>query len=177
MIAEFRRIVRVHDIGGVDRTEEIAAGATELQALAGRFDLLSLNELTARLLVRRDATGIRVGGRFVATGEQACSISAESVPFALDEPVDLCFSDHAAAAGDEVELAHLDLDMLPLDGDDLDLGEAVAQSLGLALDPYPRSPEAGRGAAARFVISEEEAEARVAAEKRRTGPFSGLARR
>ena len=30
----------------------------------------------------------------------------------------------------------------PFDGDAIDIGEAVAQQLALALDPYPRAPEA-----------------------------------
>ena len=66
--------------------------------------------------------------------------------------------------------------MLPLDGDALDLGEAVAQSLGLALDPYPRAPEEVRAAAARFIITEAEAEAIAAADKARANPFAALRR-
>ena len=33
-----------------------------------------------------------------------------------------------------------DADPEPLEGGELDLGEAVAQQLALALDPYPRAP-------------------------------------
>lgn len=173
MTPEFSRIVRAHAIGGVARAEHVEANADERAALAARFDLLTLGRLSGDLVVRRDAAGIRVGGRFSAAGEQACVVSAEPVAFALDETVDLHFTD-GPAGGDEIELGGPDLDTLPLDGDELDLGEAVAQSLGLALDPYPRAPEALRAAAARFLISEEEAEARAAAEKARANPFAVL---
>ncbi len=77
---------------------------------------------------------------------------------------------------EEVELAGTDLDVLPLEGDALDLGEAVAQSLGLALDPYPRASDEVRAAAARFVLSEAEAEAIAAADKAAASPFAALRR-
>jgi len=50
------------------------------------------------------------------------------------------------------------------DGQLIDLGEAVAQSLGLALDPYPRSPNADALLKAAGVKREDEA-----------GPFGVLA--
>ena len=42
------------------------------------------------------------------------------------------------------------------DGQTIDLGEAVAQSLGLSLNPYPRSPEAEKMLKAAGVKSEED---------------------
>jgi hypothetical protein len=50
----------------------------------------------------------------------------------------------------------------------------VAQSLGLALDPYPRAPDEVRAAVARFVISEAEAEALRALDKAAANPFAAL---
>jgi uncharacterized metal-binding protein YceD (DUF177 family) len=44
------------------------------------------------------------------------------------------------------------------DGQTIDLGEAVAQSLGLALNPYPRSLEAERALKAAGVKGEEDAQ-------------------
>lgn len=173
MTPEFSRIVRAHDIGGLARHESMTARPVERAALAERFDLLALDALAAELDVVRDAGGIRVTGRFTASGTQPCAVSAEPVPFALDEGIDLHFSDHATDAG-ELELSVPDLDVLPLDGDQLDLGEAVAQSFGLALDPYPRAPEEVRAAVARFVTTEEAEAARVAAEKARANPFAVL---
>jgi uncharacterized metal-binding protein YceD (DUF177 family) len=173
---ELTYIVRVHEIGGIARREAIAASPAECAALAARFDLLALDRLAADLAVVRDAGGIHVTGRLTAAGAQACVVSAEPVPFALDEAVDLRFTDAALPDADEVELAGTDLDVLPIEGDALDLGEAVAQSLGLALDPYPRAPDDARAAAARFVITEAEAEAIAAADKARANPFAALRR-
>ena len=176
MTPELSRIVRVSEVGRVARREQVVASAAERAALAARFDLVALHDVAAALGVVADAGGIHVTGRLTASGEQACVVSAEPVAFALDEPVDLRFSPTAVPDGDEVELAGTDLDVLPLDGEALDLGEAVAQSLGLALDPYPRAPDAVRAAAARFVISEAEAEAQRAADKAAANPFAALRR-
>ena len=54
---------------------------------------------------------------------------------------------------------------IAFEGDDIDLGEAVAETLGLAIDPYARGPdaEAARRAAG---LSDEDAP---------TGPFAALA--
>jgi hypothetical protein len=49
-------------------------------------------------------------------------------------------------------------------GETLDLGEALAEQLALALDPYPRAPGASLAAAE---DEEDESPAR--------GPFAGLA--
>ena len=175
---EFSRPVRVRDIGGVVRDEALTARPAERAALAVRFGLLTLDRLTATLALRQGAAGIEVHGQFEAAGAQPCAVSAEPVPFALTEPVALLFSadlrDVASAGAEELELSETDLDMLPLEGDAIDLGEAVAQSLGLALDPYPRAPAELRAEAARFIISEEEAAARAEAAKAAANPFSAL---
>lgn len=173
MTPELSRIVRAHDIGSLTRHESIKARPVEREALARRFDLLALDSLTAELDTVRDAAGIRVTGRFAAAGTQPCAVSAEPVPFSLDEPIDLHFSEHAVEAG-ELELSVPDLDVLPLDGDQLDLGEAVAQSFGLALNPYPRAPDEVRAQVASFITSEEAEAARLAAEKARSNPFAVL---
>lgn len=173
MTPEFSRIIRAHDVGTSPRHEGLEAKPAERAGVATRFDLLTLDRLTADLTVVRDAGGIRVTGRFAAAGEQACVVSGEPVEFALDEPVDLRFSE-AVPEGEEIELGGSDLDVVPLDGDHLDLGEAVTQSLGLALDPYPRAPAEVRAAAERLLTSEAEAAAIAAADKARANPFAML---
>ena len=173
MTPEFSRLVRVRDIGTLARSEALVATPAERAALATRFGLLTLDSLTADLMLRQGAAGIEVRGQFAATGAQPCAVSAEPVPFALTEPVALQFS-AAVSEAEELELSDTDLDTLPLDGDEIDLGEAVAQSLGLALDPYPRAPAELRAEAARFIISEEEAAARAEAAKAAANPFSAL---
>ena len=62
-----------------------------------------------------------------------------------------------------MELAEGELDEIDYEGSAVDLGEAAAQTLALALDPFPRSPTADEKLRAAGVIGEEEA-----------GPFAAL---
>ena len=58
---------------------------------------------------------------------------------------------------EEIELGEGELDVVFYDGGAIDLGEAVAQTLLLGLDPYPRSPAAEAALREAGVKSEEEA--------------------
>ena len=63
----------------------------------------------------------------------------------VDAEFDRLFSRDAAAATEgEVEIDPEAEVPEPLVGGRLDLGEILAEELSLALDPYPRSPEADR---------------------------------
>lgn len=161
MTPEFSRPLRAHEIGGNPRHQQIEATAAEREALAKRFDLLTLDRLVADVTLRRDAAGIRVTGHIDAGGAQPCVATAEPVPFVLAEPIALLLTEGAAVA-DEIELADSDLDSEALVGDIIDIGEIAAQALALALDPYPRSAAPAPG-----VISEDAARAAA-------NPFSVL---
>ena len=141
MTPELSRRVRLDELGSAAKAVDVAARPAELTVLAARFGLLALERLEGRFEVRAEAGGARLTGRIAAAGAQACGLSGEPVAFALDEPVELRFV-LAAPAGDDIELSDSDLDTMFVDGDAIDVGEAAAQSLGLALDPYPRAPGA-----------------------------------
>jgi uncharacterized metal-binding protein YceD (DUF177 family) len=66
------------------------------------------------------------------------------VPEELDEEFSLVFRPHHVPAGneEEIELSEGELDVIFYDGGSIDMGEAVAETLSLSLDPYPRAPEA-----------------------------------
>lgn len=176
MTPEFSRIVRLSEIGTAPRPERIGAKAPERAALVERFGLASLDTLDAELTVRREAGGVRVKGRMQARAEQICAVSGEPVPAAIDEPIDLLFAHELPKVrpDEEVELSEQDLDIVPLEGDAVDLGEAVAQSFGLALDPYPRASEEVLAKVRARLLSEEEAEALATAEKGASNPFRVL---
>jgi uncharacterized metal-binding protein YceD (DUF177 family) len=173
---ELSRVVRLSDVGSAPRPERIEARPAERAALVDRFGLAALDRLEADMSVRREAVGVRVQGRVRAAGAQVCVVSAEPVPFDIDEPVDLLFAQHASPArpDEEVELSETDLDVLPLEGEAIDLGEAAAQSFGLALDPYPRCSEEVLADARKRLLTEEQAEAQAAADKAARNPFRVL---
>ena len=77
----------------------------------------------------------------------------------MDEPVRLRILAPGEAPSEDPEAP----DEIEAEGDSVDLGEAIAEQLALALDPYPRVP----GAA---LPGEGEGE-----EPPPSGPFAGLA--
>ena len=165
---EFSRPIRLDTIGGAGQTISIAAEPGEREALAARFGLLALDRLEAEVTLSRDGVTISAGGRLQADVVQACIASEEPVPARIDESFALRFVPEAMlSAGDEVELSEADCDVLPYDGKVIELGEAVAETLALALDPFPRSPGAEAALREAGVLDEEAARAA-------TSPFAKL---
>jgi uncharacterized metal-binding protein YceD (DUF177 family) len=161
---EFARPQRVDTIGDDARTIEIDADARERAALAKRFDLIAIEKLTGKFTIRRDAAGIVANGRVEAVVTQACTITGDPLPATIDEPVALRFVAEEDAGQDEVELGDSDIDVIPYDGGTIDLGEVAAETMALALDPFPRGPNAETVLKEAGVLSEEQA-----------GPFGVLA--
>ena len=62
----------------------------------------------------------------------------------IDEPLALRFVPARPVEVEELELEADALDEIEFEGHSFDLGEAVAQSLALAIDPYAIGPEADR---------------------------------
>lgn len=164
MSVEFARPQRVDTIGDDARTIEIDADAQERAALAKRFDLIGIEKLTGKFTIRRDAAGIVAEGRVAAAVTQACSITGDPLPATVDEPVALRFVAEEDSGQDEVELGDSDIDVIPYDGGTIDLGEVAAETMALALDPFPRGPNAEVVLKEAGVLSEEQA-----------GPFGALA--
>jgi uncharacterized metal-binding protein YceD (DUF177 family) len=158
---EFSRPERIDTIGAGERSVTIAADANERTALATRFGLVSIDRLEATLAVRQEAGGIAVRGRVGADVVQACTVTDEPMPVTVDEPVALRFvSEGGADADDEIELDEGALDTIPYEGGAIDLGEAAAETMALALDPFPRSAGAAAALREAGVLSEEEEAAR-----------------
>ena len=155
---EFSRLERIDTIGEGERSIAIVASEGERAALAERFGLVSVDRLEATFRVKRDAAGIVARGSVSAAVVQACSVTDEPLPQSVSEDVALRFvTEQEAAAEEEIELDLDALDTMPYDGAAIDLGEAAAETMALALDPFPRGPNAAAALRAAGVISEEEA--------------------
>lgn len=122
----------------------IEATAEERKALARRFALVAIKNLKATVKLERDGTALMARGRLSAAIVQSCAISGEDLSVAIEEPLALRFVPAALPEVEEIELDAQDLDEIPFEGHTFDLGEAVAQSLALAIDPYAVGPEAER---------------------------------
>jgi len=165
MTPEWSRPERLDTIAHDERTVAIEADEGERAAVARRFDLVAIDRLAAELTMRRDGAGILVTGRVTAAVVQACSVTAERLEVAVDEPVLVRFVEPATDE-EEVELSADALDTIEIEGGAIDLGEAAAQTMALALDPFPRGPNAGKVLKQAGVIGEDEAKP--------TGALAGL---
>ena len=155
MTPEWSHPERVDTIGEQPRTVLIAADADQRAALARRFGLVAILRLEANFALRREGEGVLATGRVSADVTQACSITDEPLAALVDEPVELRFVEDMAD-GEEVELSEDALDTMPIEGGAIDLGEAAAETMALALDPFPRSSNAAAALKAAGVIGEDE---------------------
>jgi len=153
--AEFPRPVRIDSLGDGPRAIAIEADEAERAALARRFGLIGIDRVVARADVARAGEAITVRGRLQAQVTQACVASGEPIEAAVDEPFELRFLPDGAAGEEEIELDESDLDVIGYDGNAIDLGEAAAQTLALALDPFPRAPSADAALREAGVVDEE----------------------
>lgn len=164
--SEFSRLQAVDTLGDAPRRVDLAAGEAERAALARRFALLAIDRLKASLTLRWSDGEVIAEGALDAAITQACVATGEPVPAELRAPFEIRFrpAPDAATPGEEVELDQSDLDVVFYRDGAIDVGEAVAETLLLNLDPYPRAPGAADALKAAGVKSEEEA-----------GPFGALA--
>jgi uncharacterized metal-binding protein YceD (DUF177 family) len=155
---EFSRPVALDTLGGQPRRLAIAADADERAALARRFALVAIARLDAEAALVRAGEEVRARGTIGAAVTQSCVATGAPVPATLDVPFDIVFRRAGERRPDEeIELDEADLDVVFFEGGAIDLGEAAAQTLALALDPYPRAPGADAALRAAGVKREEEA--------------------
>ncbi len=145
MTSELERLVRVRNLPNCPIT--IEASEPERAALAYRFEIYAVHSLTGRIELEPDGKNVRARGQLAAAVEQECAISGDPFSVAIEEPLDILFVPAATAqpkvvADEEIELDADDLDRIAYSGDAFDLGEAIAQTLGLAIDPYAEGPNA-----------------------------------
>lgn len=158
MTPEFSRTVRADTIGTTARSMSIGADAAERSALAARFGLVVIDSLSAELALTRSGDAIITTGSLKADVTQSCVGTGEPVPATIDEEFTILFRPHPQTeAEEEIELSESELDVVFYDGAMIDVGEAVAETLSLSLDAFPRAPEAETVLRDAGVISEEEA--------------------
>lgn len=160
---EFSRAFRIDTLGEAPRIVSIEAGEGERAALAWRFGLVAIRRLEAEAEISRTGETVRANGRLRARVTQSCVATGDPLDAAVDEPFALRFVTEDQDIAEEVELSEEDCDTLAYDGAAVDLGEAVAETLALALDPFPRGPGAEAALRQAGVLGEAEA-----------GPFAAL---
>lgn len=145
---------------------DLAADDAECHAIARRLGLPSLDRLEAHVCLERTGEVVRATGRLVAALKQSCVVTGDPVAAHVDEPFALLFTPEPTKTGpdEEVELGESDCDVVFYDAGSIDLGSAIADTLALSLDPYPRSAGAEAALKEAGVMSQEQ-----------TSPFAVLA--
>jgi len=119
------------------------ASQNDLVALGERFGLVALSSLSAevRIVNKGSDNGILVSGQLKAELVQRCIATLKSVPENLDIPFELLLVDPEKADRMDANESYLDPDAPEydaLESDVIDIGEIVAQTLSISMDPYPR---------------------------------------
>jgi uncharacterized metal-binding protein YceD (DUF177 family) len=166
MTDEFAHRLPLNQIRDGERIE-LNADESERAGIADRLGLRSLDRLDAHATLERQTEIVRARGRLKASLCQSCVVTGEPVEAHADEPFDIYFlpEPDSGSSDEEVELVESDCDVVFHDGSTIDLGGAIADTLALSLDPYPRSAGAEAVLKEAGVLSEAE-----------SGPFAALAK-
>ncbi|MXP65778.1 DUF177 domain-containing protein [Roseomonas sp. M0104] len=157
---EFSRTLPWAAVGQEGRRQSLRATPEECAALAARFGIPAIEAFTADLELRLEGdAAIRARGHLSARVVQSCVVTLEPVPQSVEDEVDLRFLAAGEEPGDDPEGP----DEILAERDVLELGEALAEQLSLALDPYPRA-----------VGAELPSEVREEVEPPRRNPFGVL---
>lgn len=144
---------------------DLIATDADRAGIVTKLDLVSIGRLEAHCALDHQGKAVRARGRIKASIEQACVASGEPVPAFIDEAFEIRFQPEPTRAPDEeLELSGEDLDIVFHDGQAIELGEAIADTLAVLIDPYPRGANAEATLNEAGVLSEEQA-----------GPFAALA--
>ncbi|HET7317382.1 MAG TPA: DUF177 domain-containing protein [Sphingomicrobium sp.] len=145
---------------------DLTADEAERQAVAKRLGLRSLDRLEAHVTLSREGPRIAASGRIRASLEQDCVATGEPIGEHVDEPFEIAFvrGPESPSPDEEIELNDEECDVVFYDGGTIDLGSAIADTLALVIDPYPRSSDADSALRDAGVMTEEQA-----------GPFAALA--
>jgi len=136
-MTEMPRPVSLARIGAAGLTVRVQATPDECASVAKRMKIPAVQSLECefQLTVEGDNVSVRALGRLRAEVTRVCVVSAEDFDMSVEDEFELRF----VSAGMENPDPDPDLpDEIPYQSGAIDLGEASAEQLGLALDPYPR---------------------------------------
>ena len=111
----------------------------ECDALAKRLKILSVDDLTAKVIVQKNDL-IQVSGSFTAHVKQACVVSGDPVAQTVEDSFEEFFCQHSRHENPiDLDMDAPDVEVVK-DGR-IDVGELVVEYLILGLDPFPRKPD------------------------------------
>jgi uncharacterized metal-binding protein YceD (DUF177 family) len=158
MTDRFAHHLRLDQLRDGERLD-LAADEGECAAIAKRLGLPRIERFEAHVCLERTGEVVRAKGRLLAALEQSCVVTGDPLAAHIDEPFALIFMPEPPVdrPDEEIELGAGDLDVIFHDGSTIDLGGALADTLALSLNPYPRSAAADAALKEAGVLSEEQA--------------------
>jgi hypothetical protein len=142
--------IAVAQIGDTGLHRDLEAGKAEREAIAEVGGLREILAASASLDVTPMSGGrYHVVGRVRAQIGQTCVVTLDPIENEIDEPIDLIFAPpeqipEMAALVEEAAESDGDLPdpPEPIENGVIDLGRVATDALYLAVDPYPRKPDA-----------------------------------
>ena len=140
-LTEFSSIVPSHRIGEEGLEIAIEATPDECRRIAQRMRLPKLYMLRCRYFLQREDQDVVIArGDLAAKFTQVCVVSLEEFEETMTNSFDVRFVPEKQCHHTKISAID-DIDEIPYDGQDIDLGEAAVQQFALELDPYPRTPQ------------------------------------
>lgn len=138
---EFSYFVNIKDVSSKGKHFKLEANQKECDGLSKRFDLVGLEDFHANLEMKDEgkAQGITLIGKLFAVAQKKIGLGADVRELVVDETINIRFlpADMITPELDEENLMTLDSeDLEPIPEENFDLGELMAQYLGLSVDPY-----------------------------------------
>lgn len=140
--------IRLDSMPIAGRDVHVTPPEAERATIATQLGVVSVDTLDVRLHAVRFRGGIRVTGRLTADVTQNSVVTLEPLKQQISEPVDRIFlpggeKAYAGPANAEI-FVDLEGDDVPdhFEGNEADLSDLIVETLALAVDLYPREPNA-----------------------------------
>jgi uncharacterized metal-binding protein YceD (DUF177 family) len=158
----FSYLIDIRSLATLAQPILLEATASQCAHLAARFGLGSIEALSATVMVTPNARGVRVQGQVQSDLHYLCRVSREPFAGHVTEPIDILLVQGVTAdelpLPEEAALSVDPVEVLPLEGSEIDIAMLAAETLALALDPFPRGPEADTALKQLGILTEEEAQ-------------------
>jgi uncharacterized metal-binding protein YceD (DUF177 family) len=140
---EFSHPMRAAELSLTAQAIFRTATPPECRALAKRFGLISMHRFEIALLIHRDGDNIHLSGEVGADVLAACVATGDPVPMRVTDRVEMRFVPETEyRPGLEIEVDSTSYDVVEYDGRVVDVGEAAAQTIALAIPAFPRASDA-----------------------------------
>ena len=140
---EFSFVIELSETGQSEKTYPLKANEEERRRVAARLGALSLDMFEGEVRIRVAKPALFVGGSVRAHMVRECVSSLESVREEVVDDFELEFSRERPAQNDTEQAGDEDwTEREAHSGEALDIGELLVQQLSLAMEAFPRHPDA-----------------------------------